>query len=243
MFEATLEGYAPVADYFAFDPAFRGGVHVEGWGSTRAVFAGDGGGPVGVVGGVPRLYGPADSRDTSGWVLEDTDGDGTPEVFRATWAAVFVYDAAGTPRGTGFPVLGGEYAATPVLAAHPHPAKPGNVALVNKILATVPDWVQRYLVDTGMAVVVYSGAAVTELPEFEYLRGVPTPTDGDGDRTYDQVLAVGPVDWFTPAVVYPLCGSVVLHEVGHGLWLRLTGDALRDWREVWRAGGRRSTRV
>lgn len=237
VFEATPTGYLPAADYFAFEGSFRGGVYVEGWGPTLAVFAGDGGGPVGVIDGVPRYYGPADARDSTGWTLEDTDGDGTPEVFRATAAGSAQYDAAGTPRGGGFPMLGGEYVPAPALAAHPHPAKPGNVALVNKYLAAVPDWLQRYLADTGMAVVVYDGAAVTALPEFAHLHGVPTPTEGDGDRTYDEVLEVGPVDWHTPAVVTPTSGNVVLHEVGHGLWLRLTAAAIADWGEVWRSGG------
>lgn len=234
VFAASPGGYTPAADYFALDPGFRGGVYVEGWGTTLAVFAGDGGGPVGVLGGVARLYGHEDARDAVGWVLEDADGDGSPEVFRATRVGCFEYDTDGRFLTRAWPLLGGVYYAPPALAAAPHAAMPGNVALANKVLGRIPAWLQRYLAETGMAVLVYSGSAVTQLPEFAYLRGVRTPADGDGDRTYDGVPAVAPTDWRSPAVVIETSGDVVLHEVGHGVWLRLDPAARAAWAGVWR---------
>lgn len=239
VFRDTGAGYAPAADYFAFDPTFRGGVYVAGWGPHLCVFAGDGGGPVGTFDGVSRLYGPADSRDTTGWAAEDATGDGVPEVFRLTPAGAEMYAPDGTFVRLAVPKLGGVQYPTPILNATPHPAAPASTAQANLALSAIPTWLQGYLRATGMAVQVYAGSGMTDLPEYADLRGAPTPVLGDGGRTYDQVVAVGPVDLATPAVVRADESSVpnTLHEVGHGLWFRLTPSARAEWADVWRAVG------
>jgi hypothetical protein len=238
LFANTGGGFAAAADFFAFDPDFRGGAFVEGWGAHLGIFPGAGGGPVGVVDGVARFYGSPESRDTIGWALEDADSDGVPEVFREAGPAWLGYDLAGAARGPEAPLLRGEYVPTPLLAAAPYPDRPGNTARVNAALAEVPAWLQRYLADTGMKVLVHSAGSITELPAFADLRGVPTPTAGDGDRTYDEVAAVGPTDLRTPAVVGQGCSDrLTLHEVGHGVWLRLTPAARAEWAAVHAGAG------
>jgi hypothetical protein len=101
---------------------------------------------------------------------------------------------------------------------------------VNRVLASIPPWLQGYLAGTGFVMLAHSANSIVDLPEFVYLRGVRTPTEGDGARIYDSVPSVGPVDCRTPAVVHQAYPDTALHEAGHGLRHRLTPAAQAEWR-------------
>jgi hypothetical protein len=112
------------------------------------------------------------------------------------------------------------------LRAEPHPDRPGDPA---RDLDLLPPALAGWLAADGYRVLVYAGEAVTDLPEFAHLRGVPTGVDGDGDRTHDRVTAVG--GWYA-AYVRDGESWPTLHEVGHGVSPRLTDAERADWLAV-----------
>jgi hypothetical protein len=115
------------------------------------------------------------------------------------------------------------------LRAEPHPSLPGDPRRVQREIDRLPEGVAGWLVSSQYRVWVYGGSAITDLPEFAHLRGVPTPQAGDGSRTYDQVSAVGPPH---AAYVSDRLPGPTLHEVGHGVWFRLVAEDRAAWTEV-----------
>lgn len=101
----------------------------------------------------------------------------------------------------------------PALLARPHAALPGDVSAVQREVGRLPLPLQQWVADRGGKVVVYSEKArLTDLPEFAHLRGVPTGSQGDGDRTYDQAAAAA----FDKTAYLPAdLSGPTLHEVGH----------------------------
>lgn len=149
---------------------------------------------------------------------------------RDTPAGAWVWNADGTLWGRALHIDRVHPARTytpPALVAEPHPALPGDPARVQAELSTAPPGVLGWAAGRGIRVVVFAaGRPVTDLPEFAYLRGVPTGAAGDGPRTYDAAPAVasGLTAYVRPDLTWP-----TLHELGHCVHAALSEADRRAW--------------
>jgi hypothetical protein len=112
------------------------------------------------------------------------------------------------------------------LQAEPHPLLPGDTAGVQQQVDKLPPALAAWLAADSYRVVVFGGQSVTQLPEFAWLAGQETPQAGDGGRTYDQVPAVG---LWSAAYVSTAAVAATLHEIGHGVWFRLSAEERAGW--------------
>jgi hypothetical protein len=118
------------------------------------------------------------------------------------------------------------------LQVESHPLLPGDTAGVQQQVDELPPGLAAWLAADNYRVIVFGGQSVTQLPEFAWLAGQETPQAGDGGRTYDQVPAVG-----LRSAAYLSTGAVAatLHEIGHGVWFRLSAEERSAWVAVWSA--------
>jgi hypothetical protein len=112
------------------------------------------------------------------------------------------------------------------LQVESHPLLPADPSAVQQQVDKLPPGLASWLASDSYRVVVFSGRSVTQLPEFAWLAGQETPQTGDGGRTYDQVPAVG---LRSAAYISTAAVAATLHEVGHGVWFRLSAEERGDW--------------
>jgi hypothetical protein len=125
--------------------------------------------------------------------------------------------------------------ASPItVIAHPSaPSSPAVVGKVERILAALPDSVERYFADRGQVIYAHNAANITFLREFERYRGNPA---------YMNVGSLGPTSYGAP--IYQQAGpgvgrSAVLHELGHAAIshasneVELAGRPLERWDYVY----------
>lgn len=107
------------------------------------------------------------------------------------------------------------------------PASAPAIVAVQNMLDLLPSQETNYLASHGGAVYVYPGPGITILPRFANLAGRLTDAGGDGNRTYDQVPAVGGAGG---AVVPAGVDAFTLHhELGHVLESEMPAAIHDSW--------------
>ncbi len=115
----------------------------------------------------------------------------------------------------------------------------GDTLNVNAFLSQIPIELQKRMVREGAKVHVYRGKAITDMEEFQHLKGQKTQMEGDGNRTWDQVpgRADGVECWVTEN------GLHLMHEVGHiiEVFLWRNDEARSSFSLLWRNNQRNWT--